>query len=69
MSPLTDKFERHLELLSNVATGSFDLRTDRRLWKKVRQFYIKRGLIFTGDESTDYNILVNYLYEDLFVNN
>ena len=40
-----------------------------RLLKKLRKYYSKAGVIFTGDDQLDYNILVNYLYDDLLVSN
>ena len=70
MSNLFDKFGKHLDTLTSAATGETDLRVeDQRLLKNLRKFYSKSVVIFTGDDQVDYNILVNYLYDDLLVSN
>ncbi len=42
-----------------------DLRDNYKLYNKVYRWYTKSGVTFTGDSETDYNMVVNYLYEDL----
>ena len=70
MSNLFTKFEKHIDTLTSAANGETDLRVaDMRLLKKLRKYYSKSGVIFTGDDQVDYNILVNYLYDDLLVSN
>ena len=65
MSKLQRKFEEHLDTLVAAARGEADLRENYKLYKKVQRFYTKDGVTFTGDTVMDYNMVVNYLYEDL----
>lgn len=65
---LQRKFEEHLESLEAAAHAEIDLRDNYKLYTKLKRFYTKQGVTFTGDTETDYNMVVNYLYEDLFVN-
>ena len=65
MSKLIRKFENYLESLTAAAAGEMDLRDNYKLYNKVHRFYTKEGIVFTGDASTDYTILINYLSEDL----
>jgi hypothetical protein len=64
---LQRKFEEHLESLEAAAQAEIDLRDNYKLYNKLYRFYAKQGVTFTGDVETDYNMVVNYLYEDLFV--
>ena len=64
---LQRKFEDHLDSLQAAATADGDLRDNYKLYNKLKRFYTKQGVTFTGDTETDYNMVVNYLYEDLFV--
>ncbi|QIN96815.1 hypothetical protein [Synechococcus phage S-N03] len=63
---LRRKFEEHLESLEAAAYSEIDLRDNYKLYNKLQRFYTKQGVTFTGDTETDYNMVVNYLYEDLF---
>ena len=65
MTKLKRKFEEHLDTLIAAANGETDLRNDYKLYKKIQRFYTKDGVTFTGDTHMDYNMVVNYLYEDL----
>ena len=65
MSKLKRKFEEHLECLYAAVDGQMDLRDNYKLYRKVHRFYTKTGVTFTGDERVDYNMVINYLYEDL----
>ena len=65
MSKLKRKFEDHLDTLVAAANGESDLRENSKLYQKVQRFYSKDGVTFTGDTTMDYNMIVNYLYEDL----
>jgi len=64
---LQRKFEDHLKSLEAAANSEIDLRDNYKLYNKLQRFYTKQGVTFTGDCQTDYNMVVNYLYEDLFV--
>jgi len=65
MSKLKRKFEDHLDSLYAAVEGQEDLRDNYKLYKKIQRFYTKDGVTFTGDTSMDYNMVMNYLYEDL----
>jgi len=65
MSKLKRKFEEHLDSLYAAVDGEADLRDNYKLYKKIQRFYTKDGVTFTGDTSMDYNMVINYLYEDL----
>ena len=65
MSKLQRKFENHLESLTAAVCGEMDLRDNYKLYSKIHRFYTKEGIVFTGDSTTDYSILINYLSEDL----
>ena len=66
MSKVQRKFRDYLESLTAATTGEMDLRDNHKLYSKVYRFYTKEGIVFTGDCSLDYDILINYLSEDLF---
>jgi len=65
MSKLVRKFEDHIPSLEGAVTGEMDLRDNYKLYNKVYRFYKKSGVQFTGDTVIDYNMIVNYLSEDL----
>lgn len=67
-SQLRRKFEEHVPSLEATAVGEMDLRDNYKLYNKLYRFYTKQGVTFTGDVETDYNMVVNYLYTDLFDN-
>jgi hypothetical protein len=65
MSKLRNKFDDHLPSLYATVDGEMDLRDNHKLYQKVYRFYKKEGITFTGDSLMDYNMIVNYLTEDL----
>lgn len=65
MSRLKRKFSDHLDSLYAAVDGEIDLRDNYKLYNKVYRFYTKEGVSFTGDTKMDYNMVINYLYEDL----
>ncbi len=62
---ITNKLSTHLDDLREAANGSVDLRKNRKLFKKVHKYYKEQGIYFTGDDATDYDTLLNCLYEDV----
>ena len=67
MSKVLRKFGDHLECLQGAVNGETDLRdSNYKLYNKVYRFYKKDGVTFTGDTNIDYNMIINYLYEDLY---
>ena len=68
MIKVVRKFSDHKESILAAVEGEMDLRDNYKLYNKLRRFYSKEGVTFTGDTATDYNMLINYLYEDFFTN-
>ena len=66
MSKVIRKFADHIDTLTAAANGEADLRDNYKLYKKVQRAYTKEGVTFTGDATMDYNMVVNYLNEDLY---
>ena len=63
---LTSKFKKDLRTLKGAASGEFFLDVKNpKLLKKVRRFYQNEGVEFTGDPLEDYDILMDYISQDL----
>ena len=63
---LTSKFKKDLQTLRGAAEGSFFLDVKNpKLYKKVRRFYEKSGVVFSGDALDDYDILMEQISVDL----
>ena len=64
---LTEKFKiKDLNILKSAAEGEFYLDVKNpKLFKKVRKFYENQGVVFSGDPLDDYDILIDYIAEDL----
>ena len=63
---LTSKFKKDLQTLRGAVDGDFflDVRNPK-LFKKVRRFYENNGVVFSGDPMDDYDMLMEYVYNDL----
>ncbi len=64
---LTSKFKKDLNTLKGAVQGDFFLDVKNpKLFKKVRKYYEREGLIsFTGDALDDYDIFIDTMAEDL----
>lgn len=63
---LTDKFKKDVQVLRAAANGDFYLDVKNpKLFKKVRKYYQNEGLIFSGDPLDDYEMLIDYITQDL----
>ena len=64
---LTSKFKKDVQTLKGAVNKDFFLDVKNpKLFKKVRKYYERGGLIeFTGDALDDYDILIEALTEDL----
>jgi len=63
---LTAKFKKDVMTLRAAAHGEIFLDVKNpKLFKKVRRFYENEGVIFSGDPLDDYEILMEYMYNDL----
>ena len=63
---LVEKFKKDVNLLRAVANGEVHLVVKNpKLYKKVMRYYQGEGVVFSGEPEDDYEILIDYLYEDL----
>jgi hypothetical protein len=63
---LISKFKKDVQTLRDAANGEFFLDVKNpKLYKKVRRFYESEGIVFSGDPMDDYDILMEYIYNDL----
>lgn len=63
---LTVKFKKDISTLKSAANKEFFLDVKNpKLYKKVRKFYENQGYVFSGDPLDDYDILMEYLFQDL----
>ena len=63
---LTVRFKKDLQTLRGAASGEFFLDVKNpKLLKKVRRFYQKEGVEFSGDALDDYDILMDCILQDL----
>ena len=63
---LTTKFKIDVQTLRSAANGEFFLDVKNpKLFKKVRKYYENSGVVFSGDPMDDYDILMEYVYNDL----
>ena len=63
---LTEKFKKDISTLRAAANGDFYLDVKNpKLYKKVRRYYENEGVVFSGDPMDDYEMLMEYLYQDL----
>ncbi len=59
------KFNSHLLTIREAMEGRDDLRQNRKLYKKIYKYYKDLGVTFTGDDSYDYETLLDCIYEDM----
>ena len=63
---LTEKFKKDVQTLRGAANGDFYLDVKNpKLFKKVRRYYENEGVVFSGDPLDDYDMLIDYLVQDL----
>jgi hypothetical protein len=63
---LTSKFKKDIDTLKKAANCELHLGIKNpKLYKKVKRYYEQNGVIFSGEPEDDYEILIDYLYEDL----
>ena len=63
---ITTKFKKDISTLKSAVSDDFflDVRNPK-LYKKVRKYYQNEGVEFSGDPLDDYEIVIDYLSEDL----
>ena len=63
---LTAKFKKDISTLRAAANGEIYLDVKNpKLYKKVRRYYENNGVVFSGDPLDDYEMLMEYVYQDL----
>jgi hypothetical protein len=63
---LIQKFKKDVSTLLLAANGEIYLDVKSpKLYKKVRRYYENEGVVFSGDPLDDYEMLMEYLYQDL----
>jgi hypothetical protein len=63
---LIQKFKKDVSTLRSAANGEIYLDVKNpKLYKKVRRFYENEGVVFSGDPLDDYEILIDYIVQDL----
>ena len=63
---LTEKFKKDISTLRAAATGEIFLDVKNpKLYKKVRRYYEREGVVFSGEPLDDYEMLMENLFNDL----
>jgi hypothetical protein len=63
---LISKFKKDVSTLRSAANGEFYLDVKNpKLYKKVRRYYENEGVVFSGDPLDDYEMLMEYVAQDL----
>jgi hypothetical protein len=63
---LIQKFKKDVSTLRSAANGEFYLDVKSpKLYKKVRRFYENEGVVFSGEPLDDYEMLMEYIANDL----
>ena len=64
---LATKFKvKDIQTLRAASNGDIYLDVKNpKLYKKVRRFYENNGVVFSGDPMDDYEILMEYVFNDL----
>jgi hypothetical protein len=64
---LTEKFKsKDIAILRDASNGVFFLDVKNpKLYKKVRRYYETEGVVFSGDLLDDYEMLMEYIFQDL----
>ena len=63
---LIEKFKKDVSTLQLAANGEIYLDVKNpKLYKKVRRFYENDGVVFSGEPLDDYEMLMEYIAQDL----
>jgi hypothetical protein len=63
---LISKFKKDVSTLRLAANGEIYLDVKNpKLYKKVRRFYENEGVVFSGEPLDDYEMLMEYVAQDL----
>ena len=58
-----NKFNSHLPTIREAIEGKDDLRQNRKLYKKIYKYFKDQGISFTGDDTYDYETVLECIYE------
>ena len=61
---IATKFSAHLPLLEEAVTGGADLRCNQKVYRRIFNYLKKYGVSFTGDADEDYEIVLDYIYNE-----
>ena len=63
---ITAKFKKDISTLRAAADGEIFLDVKNpKLYKKVRRYYEREGVVFSGEPLDDYEMLMENLFNDL----
>ena len=63
---ITSKFKKDISTLRAAANGEIFLDVKNpKLYKKVRRYYEREGVVFSGEPLDDYEMLMENLFNDL----
>jgi len=62
---IASKFKAHLSFIREAIDGTQDLRGNQKVYKKIYKYYKDLGVNFCGDSASDYELVLDCLYEDL----
>jgi len=63
---LTEKFKKDISTLRAASNGEFLLDVKNpKLYKKLFRYYKNEGVTFSGDPLDDYEMLMEYVAQDL----
>ena len=65
---LTEKYKKDISTLRAAAHGEnfLDVKNPK-LFRKVRRYYEREGVVFSGEPLDDYEMLMELIYSDLEV--
>ena len=49
--------------IREAVEGDSDLRSNRKLYKKIHKYFKDQGISFTGDDAYDYETVLECIYE------
>jgi hypothetical protein len=63
---MAHKLQKYIETIRPAVDGREDLRENQKTYKKIYKYYKDLGITFTGDSESDYNLLLDCLFEDIY---
>ena len=63
---IASKFKAHVPFICEAVRGDRDLRSNQKVYRKIYKYYKDQGVQFTGDVNYDYEIVLDYLYDEGF---